>query len=44
MMLPNPFKRRMTAAEILRKAREIVLKYDIPEAYYKYDRMEDPEV
>ena len=32
----------MTAAEILSQTREIVSKYNIAEAYYKYDRMQDP--
>lgn len=43
MRFRNLFRRRMTAAEILRRTREIIVKYDIPEAYFKYDGMENPE-
>ena len=43
MRFRNPFKRRMTAAEILTKTREVVSKYNIAEAYYKYDDMQDLE-
>lgn len=43
MKFRNPFKRRLTAAEILQRTREIIVKYDIPEAYYKYDNMNNPE-
>ncbi len=42
-MFSNLLRKGPTAAEILRKTREVVSKYDIAEVYYKYDDMKDPE-